>query len=205
MTVENNVFTIKTKRKEHPNAKKYPGRPCMEFGTAFRKFLDDIGSKNTNALLDGTYIFEEEVSAEFFDSIQKDDVIGIGLIKGLNEFGENNYKEPSAYKFKVLQVNKDSDSLSVRNVTFEDEKSQHKGSEIELAFEDVSCALGMGYGEILERDGKPYGVSEEIEFKVKIVDYTKNPPEGSTSPDGTESNQSTSNEPESPTTAPESV
>jgi len=169
MTIENNVFTVKSKRKEHPNATKYPGKPSMEFGTALRSFMSDIGPTNLNALIEGKYIFDMEVSAKFFDSIQIGDVIGLGLVKGFNEVGENRHNEPAAYKFKVLDISKQNDTMKVRNVTFESEKGKHKGLELELAFEDLSSALGMGFGEILERDGKPYGVSEEIELKVKIV------------------------------------
>lgn len=168
MTIEN-TFTVKTKRKEHPNASKYPGRPSMEFGHSFRNFLSDIGQENVDDFIDGKYIFEETLSADFFDSIQVGDVVGIGLVKGLNEFGENKHNEPAAYKFKILEIYKERDIMKARNVTFESPKGKHKGTELELAFEDLSCALGMGFGEILEREGKPYGVSEEIELKVKIV------------------------------------
>jgi hypothetical protein len=204
VTVENNVFTIKSRRKEHPNAPKYVGRPTMEFGTAFRKFLGDIGP-NVDLFLAGKHIFEEEVTAEFFDSIKKNDIIGIGLAKGFNEIGENRHNEPAAYKFKVLKVNKKKDTLSVRNVTFEHPKSKHVGTECELAFEDISCALGMGFAEILERKGKPYGVSEEVELKIKIVDYTKETSEGSTSPNNPSSTQTTSDESKSLTEAPGAV
>ena len=84
MTVENNTFTIKTKRREHPNAVKYPGRPSMEFGNALRNFLSDIGQHNIDDFIEGKYIFEEKLSADFFDSILIGDVVGVGLLKGLN-------------------------------------------------------------------------------------------------------------------------
>ena len=70
MTVEvQDTFTIKTKRTEHPNAGKYPGRPSMEFGTGLRQFMSDIGMNNLDAFSKGTFVFEEEITAEFFDSI----------------------------------------------------------------------------------------------------------------------------------------
>lgn len=170
MTIENKSFTVKSKRKEHPNAVKYPGRPSMEFGTAIRSFICELNDQEMDDFTEGKYVFRQDVSAQFFDSVQENDVIGVGLLKGLNEGGENSYNEPAAYKFKVLEIDKNRDIMKARNVTFESKKNdKYKGSELELTFEDLSCAFGMGFGEILERDGKPFGVSEEIEIKINIV------------------------------------
>lgn len=181
MTVENNMFTIKTKRTDHPSAIKYPGRPSMEMGRALTQFLSDVGPTNTSDVMYGTYVFEEDVTAEFFDAIQVDDIIGLGVVKGFNEFGENKQNRACAYKFKILEVNKDKDTIKARNVTFEDLKGksrssairEYRGTEVELTFEDISVAIGMGFADVLERDGKLFGVSEEIEMKVKIVDTNK--------------------------------
>jgi hypothetical protein len=178
MTIEiKDTFTIKSKRTEHPNAGKYPGKPSMEFGTGLRNFMSDIGSSNLDSFVNGTFVFEEDVTAEFFDSIIPGDVVGLGILKGFNESGENERKEPTAYKFLILSVDKNSDTMKARNVTYEQiikqrsrkgHESDYRGTEVELTFEEVSCAFGMGFAEILERDGKPYGVSEEIEIKVKV-------------------------------------
>lgn len=170
MTVEiKDTFTIKTKRKEHPNAGKYPGRPSMEFGSSINKFLSKIGISNSDAFERGEFIYEENTTAEFFDSILPGDVVGLGLLKGFNEYGMNEYCKPCAYKFKILSVDKEKDIIQARNVTFEHPKNKdYVGTEVQITFEEVSYALGMGFGEILERGGKPFGVSEEIELKVKV-------------------------------------
>lgn len=164
MTVEiKEEFTVKSKRKEHPNARKYPGRPSMEFGTGLRKFLGDLTSEEMKQFQEGSLVFEEEASAEFFDSVLPGDVVGLGLLRGLDG-------QPCAYQWKILAVDRDADTMQARNCTWEDEKKHpgYKGDERELTFEEFSCGLGMGFGEILERDGKPFGVSEEIEQKVVI-------------------------------------
>lgn len=164
MTVEvKEKFTVTSKRTDHPNAKKYPGRPSMEFGTALRKFLGDLTPEERELFRTGELVFEEEYSAEFFDSILPGDVVGLGVLKGLNN-------EPCAYKFKIITINKDADTMMARNCTWEDEKRNpgYVGEVCQLTFEEFSCGLGMGFGEILERDGKPYGVSEEIEQTVVI-------------------------------------
>lgn len=164
MTVEiKDTFTVKTKRKEHPNASKYPGRPSLEFGTALRKFLSDITEEQAEKFADKDFVFEPEVTAEFYDSIIEGDIVGLGLLYGLNE-----KNEPSAHKFKILKINSGEDTMLARDVTYEHPKRNYKGQEIELTFQDISCAFGMGFGEILERDGKPFGVSEEIEIKVNV-------------------------------------
>lgn len=168
MTVEiKDTFTVKAKRKEHPNAVKYPGRPAMEFGTtALRKFLDDLNDDQREDLLDGKLVVEEEASAEFFDSILEGDTVGLGLFYGLGP-----KKEPAAYKFKILSIDRERDVMKARNVTWEHPKRpEYQGEEVELAFEDFSVGLGMGFGEILERDGKPFGVSEEIEYTVNVYE-----------------------------------
>ena len=164
-------FTVKAKRTEHPNAAKYPGRPSLEFGSAIRAFLGELSYPEQDKLLAGTLVVEEEDSTEFYDSIEVGDIVGVGLWRGLNEQGENEHNEPAAYKFEITSI--DGDMMQARNVTIESRmkkrNSDYKGDETELAYEDLSCALGTGYGEILERDGKPFGVSEEIEYTVRIV------------------------------------
>lgn len=41
-----------------------------------------------------------------------------------------------------------------------------------LSPEDITMGLGMGYCEILYRDGKPYGIETEKQIKVKIINHT---------------------------------
>ncbi len=55
----------------------------------------------------------------------------------------------------------------------------HTKQEIDVCFEDVSYAFGAGFAEILERDGKPFGVSEEIEYTVNVIVDTDNDVSGS--------------------------
>lgn len=165
------TFTTSVKRTSHPNEPKYPGKPSLEFGSAIRSFLGELSYPEQDRLLEGKLIVEEEDSIEFYDSIEVGDIVGVGLWRGINEQGENPHNEPAAYKFEITSI--DGDLMQARNVTVESrikkQRPDYKGDEVELAFEDLSCALGTGYGEILERDGKPYGVSEEIEYTIKIL------------------------------------
>ena len=164
MTVEiKDTFKVKTKRKEHPNASKYPGRPSLEFGTAVRKFLSEITAEQAEQFAESELVYEEEITAEFYDSILEGDIVGLGLFYGLND-----KQQPSAHKFKILKIYPGEDKMVARDVTYEHPKRNYTGPERELTFQDISCAFGMGFGEILERDGKPFGVSEEIELTVNV-------------------------------------
>ena len=158
-------FTIKGKRKGHPNAEKYPGRPSMEFTNGLRNFLGDLSETERDQFQEGTLVFEEESSAVFYDSIEVGDVVGLGVLQGFDE-----HKQPAAYKFKITEICEGQDLMKARNVTWEDAKArpEYKGEEVEVAFEDFSVGFGMGFGEILERDGKPFGVSEEIDYNFVV-------------------------------------
>lgn len=173
MTTEiKDKFTVKEKRREHPNARKYPGYACVELGTALRKFLSDLEPEEFEALQKGELIFEEDETAEFFDSIKVGDVVGVGVLKGFEG-------EPAAYQFEILSIDVDGDTMRAKDVSI-DEKSTKKyfdpyftPPERDLTFEDMSVAFGMGFGEILMRDGKPFGVSEEIEREVVVFGEKK--------------------------------
>jgi hypothetical protein len=180
--VEKDRVKVKIKRKEHPNAVKYPGRPSLEFGMAVRKFLcEQLKGNQVTLFFEDALVLEEEITVQFFDSLQVGDVVGLGLFKGLNEEETNPDLECAAYKFKVLELNPEADTFKARNVTFEPTKEMiekkkvptkyfdYKGLETTISFEQVSCAIAMGFADILERGGKFFGVSEEIEQEVVIV------------------------------------
>lgn len=166
MTVKNEIETLRIKgaRKKHPMEKKYPGHPCMEFSTAHYKFFEDLTEDEKQWFLNKTLVFEEEVTAVFFDSLQVGDVIGLGLMKAYPE--EFDTAGPAAYQLEVVKIYEGQDKIRVKNITFAD--SRFCG-EIDLTFEEVSWALGAGFADVLKRDGKLFGVSEEVEYKINII------------------------------------
>ena len=171
MTVEKiDSFKITSKRKEHPNARKYPGHPSLEFGSSLTKFLFDLDPEESTELMAGTLVFEPEVTALFYDSIQVGDIVGLGLTKGYDRFETAG---PAAYKFEVVKIFAGKDRMRVKNVSFAGISSyKHTVKEIDLCFEELSWAFGIGFGEILERNKKPFGVSEEMEYTVNIFGDT---------------------------------
>ena len=80
-------FKIKGKRKEHPMARKYPGRPCIEIGTALRKFYDDLDEDEAKlliAIVDAVKPVDKNIVQNKYnlDDI-KDDISVIKDIKGI--------------------------------------------------------------------------------------------------------------------------
>lgn len=171
MTVEKvDTFKMKGKRKEHPMARKYPGHPSQEFGNALTKFLMDLEPDEMEAFKDGTLVFEEAIVSEFYDAIQEGDKIGLGVFNGVKDF---DITHPCAYKFEVTKVHADEDRLTVKNISFQGIRGYEQSvKEIDLYFEDISHAFGAGFADILERDGKMFGVEEEIEYKIAIYGET---------------------------------
>jgi hypothetical protein len=169
MTIKQiDTFKVKGKRKEHPMARKYPGRPSMEMTQALQKFYDDLDDSEKEWFLKGTLVFEEAVVAPFFDALQEGDVIGLGLVKGYEEFDTTH---PSALRFKIVKVYEGEDRIRVQNVSFEKypEMKHTLLQETDLCFEEISWGFGCGMADILERSGKMFGVSEEMEYEVVIM------------------------------------
>jgi len=88
-----------------------------------------------------------EAVKQFLGSVHVDDFVGV---------------EHTTYKIESV----DHATLTVEAITQNNER-HHLGTE------DISFALGIGYCEILYRDGKPYGIETEKQVKIKIVDHSK--------------------------------
>lgn len=157
--------TFKVSRKNHPNEKNYPGRPTMETMQAFTQALECLEGEDFDKLCDGTLVYDEERTGELFDSILAGDIIGLcSNIKGVGWVGE---------QWQVLSIDKEADKMSCQG-------RYDKNKEREIFFEDVSIGLLLGRAEILLRDGKPYGLTEdELSMTIKILDMSKKEDEGS--------------------------
>lgn len=83
----------------------------------------------------------------FIQSLRVDDIVGV----------EHN-------QYKVLKVTED-------NFIGLDMK---RNDEFIPEYDRLTMAIGCGFAEILYRDNKPYGIEQEKEVKIKIVNHTKN-------------------------------
>lgn len=162
MTVNHVDISVKGKRVKHPNEIKYPGRPCVEAQKAFNQVMECLPIEDMKKFLKGTLVHDEERTAELFDQIQVGDTIG------LCSHREGYGMVPE--QWVVKEIPKDADILKchIRNA---EEATQ------DIYFEDISIGLVMGMAEILLRGEKPFGVTEEIEYKVRVFGITKTPKE----------------------------
>jgi hypothetical protein len=143
---------IVTKRKRHPNDVRYPCRPTHEIIECGRKLIDTLTKNQQKLFLEGNLIIDESDTAELFDSVIEEDIIGLGIHRKFGGFSANTYK--------VVKIHKDKDFMECEN-------AYSKESE-EISFQDFSIGLALNAAEVLYRDDKPFGVSAEQEIVVKI-------------------------------------
>lgn len=158
-TMDVTEHVIITERKRHPNDVRYPCRGSHEVLDAGRKlitFLHNDNPAQLEELKEGKLILDEEETAELYDSFQEKDVIGLGMFRPTGHpnsgFTSNMYT--------IEKIVEGEDYMECRNM---------RSSEIEeISFQDVSIALALGLAEILYRDDKPFGISNEQEWKILI-------------------------------------
>jgi len=175
---------IVTERKRHPNDVRYPCRGSHEVLDAGRKlmtFLNNDDPVQLDQLRDGQLILDEEETAELFDSIKKEDVIGLGTFR---QTGHPNAGFTSNM-YTVEEVHPDEDYLECRNMRSEEIE--------EITFQDVSVALALGLAEILYRGDKPFGITNDIEWKISVQEKEEEE-EDSTSPNATSATPATQTE-----------
>jgi hypothetical protein len=121
----------------------------MECG---RKLIDTLSKNQQKLFLEGNLIIDEDDTAELFDAIQEEDIIGLGIHRKFGGFSSNMYK--------IVKVHKDKDYMECENAYSKEVE--------EISFQDFSIGLALNAAEILYRDDKPFGVSAEQEIVVKI-------------------------------------
>lgn len=152
MTMKVQEHTIVTKRERHPNDVRYPCRPTHEIIDCGRKFFDSLTREQQKLLIDKKLIIDESETAELYDSVLENDIIGLGIHRTFGGFTSNMYK--------VVKIHKANDYMECENVY---------SKEIEeISFQDFSVGLALNAAEILYREDKPFGVSTEQKITVKI-------------------------------------
>lgn len=151
MTMKVQEHVITSKRERHPNDVRYPCRGSHEILEAGRKFITSLSASQKKELLVGNLILDEEETAELFDFFQENDIIGLGILRDVG-FKSNMYK--------ILKIHRDQDWMECENLLSKDIE--------EISFQDVSVGFAMGFAEVLYRDEKPFGVTENVEYKISI-------------------------------------
>ena len=153
MTIKHQEIRVKGRRVKHPNESKYVGRACMETLQSFTQIMECLEESEVDQLLEGTLVYDEESTVELFDEIKEGDIIGCVLHE------KNQGWVPTQWKVSEIPEGEDMLKCVTR---YKPER------ERDIYFEDISIGLVMGLAEILIRDDKPFGVSEEIEYVVHV-------------------------------------
>lgn len=148
--VETKEITVK--RRKHPSEPRYCGRENQELGSALTKLITLLEPAQRDGLLSRTLVLDEEGTIADFDTILKDDRVGIAL----------EYEE--GWISTMVNVEK------VENDTIYG-KDHYTKDDCEFSFEEASVARAMGYFEILYRpdaEGKPVPYGIDTEMKVQV-------------------------------------
>jgi hypothetical protein len=130
----------------------------METASALTKLLSILEPSQLEELEERKLILNEESTAELFDSIRSEDVIGVAYFKDNEGLVST--------KMKVSKI--ENDIIYGTDIVY-----SKKHFPIEVTFEDVSLANAIGFAEILYRDNVPFGVDLDVELKVRLWEEQK--------------------------------
>lgn len=150
MTMKVEEQTITVQRKNHPNDVRYPCRATHEVLEAGRKLLTSLSQEEKNELLENDLVLDEEETAELYDELKENDIIGLGILRK-DGFRSNMYR--------IDKIHSGEDWMECENALTKEVE--------EITFQDISIAMALGFAEILYRDDKPFGVSDSYDFTIK--------------------------------------
>lgn len=158
--VKEETQTIKAKRKYHPLDEKYRGHDSsQETMVAEIEYLDSLSSEQSIAFEKNKLIFDAAKFETYWGEIQPKDIIGY---KGFKYLVEGKTKSTlSLNRIKPKHYLSDPDVVTFDN-TFVD-------NNVKVSKYDLDYAMNIKFTDILYRDGKPYGMPEEFEYKVKVA------------------------------------
>lgn len=150
---------IKTKRKYNPDDFRYGGLPSnQEILLSEVKFLADLDETQSAEFESGALLYDEDRTRTFFDFLESEDVLG---------FRTEMYKV----------VGKEGDSLSVLRRAWNKYENKYTftpgddGDSEKLSLYELDNALSIGFCQLLYRNGVPFGMDEDLEYKVKVQVY----------------------------------
>lgn len=158
--VKEETQTIKAKRKYHPLDEKYRGHDSgQETMVAEIEYLDSLNSDQSVAFEKNKLIFDAIKLDAYWNEINLKDILGY---KGFRYLVEGKTKSTlSLNKIKPKHYLSDPDEIMYDN-TFVD-------NNLKVSKYDLDYAMNIKFTDILYRDGKPYGMPEEFEYKVKVT------------------------------------
>lgn len=158
--LEEREEVIKTKRKYNPDDSRYRGFPSsQEILMAETRFLADLDENQSFDFEIGALLFDENRTRLFFEFLEKEDVLG--------------------FRSEMYQVvGKETDNLLVHQKRWNKYENKHMffsdtddNEPEKLSVYDLDNALSIGFCQLLYRNNVPYGMDEDLEYKVKVKVY----------------------------------
>lgn len=154
--VKSEDIILKGKRKYHPNDEKYNNQESTRDSmVAEIKFMSTFTDEQSTLFSKGKLIATPEKTDEFWNTVQKDDILG---------FRGNAYKVVDKTK-ATIGLNKK------KPMRYRSDEPTFLETKEKITKYEVDYALNIDFCEILYRDGKPYGLPEDMEYKVKVNIY----------------------------------
>ncbi len=145
---------IKTKRKYHPNEENYRGdESTQETMVKEIEFMGSLTDEQSDKFIAGKLIFDEDKLNSYWNEIRKNDIVG---------FQGNVYRVDGKTKATL--------TLSRRKPKrYRNDEDTYAEETKKVSRYDLDHMMNIGFTEILYRDGKPYGVSEDLEYKINVA------------------------------------
>lgn len=152
--LEEREEVIEAKRKWHPNANRYLGRKStQEIQSATIKYLSSLSPEDMPNV--GTsFMSNEERTRDFFDFLEVGDVVG--------------YR---AMMFKIEEKTDDTISGQALKISRDGRETSFTGPFTSVNIWNLDFALSISACELLYRNDKPYGVENDMAYKVKVRVY----------------------------------
>jgi hypothetical protein len=138
---------LKIKRKEHPNHRKYIGKKTFDHHQALLDLVMKLSDEENERFVNPNDFIKKEQLDKFLAEIKPKDIIGI--------------------EEQLIILTKKTDNGIIGDDFY------GKKTDIFIPIKNIDIALCMNCCEILYRDEKPYGVSEEVNIKIRTFEKPK--------------------------------
>ena len=153
--VEEREEIIQTDRKYNPDDGKYQGgRQNQELMMANIKLFEMLSPEQELDYSNGVLLYDEERTRDFMGMLESGDLVGL-----------------KTEMYKVVSVGENELSLIARKYDKYARKFIFEGEEEVLSIYELDNALSLGFGQILYRNDKPFGLDKEMAYKVRVKVY----------------------------------
>lgn len=149
---------VKTKTKYHPNDdRRYRGKvSSQEYLRSLTLFLNELTPEQNVLFGRNELLYDQERTCNWIENLQIGDVIGLAHSKYIL-----NSIDPETYTLTCQKYN-----LNTKT------GESVLGDTVEISIYDVDNNLSLGFGEILYRNNVPFGVDEDMTYRIVLTIYS---------------------------------